>query len=131
MRAAERAAALAPENGLAQKWLGVMLGSVGDFQTTKEKIQNSYKVREALDAAYLLRPDDATVALALGQWCLKVAGVSFVERGLARAIFGGSPPEATYAEALKFFRQAQELKPASKTKALIKLVEGKMRNGGK
>ena len=131
MRAAERAAALAPENGLAQKWLGVMLGSVGDFQTTKEKIQNSYKVREALDAAYLLRPDDATVALALGQWCLKVAGVSFVERGLARAIFGGSPPEATYAEALKFFRSAQELKPASKTKALIKLVEGKMRNGGK
>ena len=131
LRAAERAAALAPENGLAQKWLGVMLGSVGDFQTTKEKIQNSYKVREALDAAYKLRPDDATVALALGQWCLKVAGVSFVERGLARAIFGGSPPEATYAEALKFFRSAQELKPASKTKALIKLVEGKMRNGGK
>ena len=131
LRAAERAAALAPDDGLAQKWLGVMLGSVGDFQTTKEKIQNSYKVREALDAAYKLRPDDATVALALGQWCLKVAGVSFVERGLARAIFGGSPPEATYAEALKFFRQAQELKPASKTKALIKLVEGKMRNGGK
>jgi hypothetical protein len=131
LRAAERAAALAPDDGLAQKWLGVMLGSVGDFQTTKEKIQNSYKVREALDAAYKLRPDDATVALALGQWCLKVAGVSFVERGLARAIFGGSPPESTYAEALKFFRKAQELKPASKTKALIKLVEGKMRNGGK
>ena len=87
--------------------------------------------REALDAAYKLRPDDATVALALGQWCLKVAGVSFVERGLARAIFGGSPPESTYAEALKFFRKAQELKPASKTKALIKPVEGKMRNGGK
>ena len=83
------------------------------------------------DAAYELRPDDATVALALGQWCLKVAGVSFVERGLARAIFGGSPPESTYAEALKFFRKAQELKPASKTKALIKLVEGKMRSGGK
>ena len=54
-----------------------------------------------------------------------------MERGLARAIFGGSPPESTYAEALKFFRKAQELKPASKTKALIKLVEGKMRNGGK
>ena len=131
LRAAERAAAVAPDDGLAQKWLGVMLGSVGDFQTTKEKIQNSYKVREALDAAYKLRPDDATVALALGQWCLKVAGVSFVERGLARAIFGGSPPESTYAEALKFFRKAQELKPASKTKALIKLVEGKMRNGGR
>ena len=131
LRAAERAAALAPDDGLAQKWLGVMLGSVGDFQTTKEKIQNSYKVREALDAAYKLRPDDATVALALGQWCLKVAGVSFVERGLARAIFGGSPPESTYAEALKFFRSAQELKPASKKKALIKLVEGKMRNGGR
>ena len=44
LRAAERAAALAPDDGLAQKWLGVMLGSVGDFQTTKEKIQNSYKV---------------------------------------------------------------------------------------
>ena len=131
MRAAERAAALAPDDGLAQKWLGVMLGSGGDFQTTKEKIQNSYKVREALDAAYELRPDDATVALALGQWCLKVAGVSFVERGLARAIFGGSPPESTYAEALKSYRGAQELKPASETKAPIMLVARPMGNGGK
>ena len=131
LRAAERAATLAPDDGLAQKWLGVMLGSVGDFQTTKEKIQNSYKIRESLDAAYVLLPDDATVALALGQWCLKVAGVSFVERGLARAVFGGSPPEATYADALKFFQRAQELKPATKTKALVKLVEGKMRAGAK
>ena len=60
------------------------------------------------------------------RWCLKVASVSFVERGLARAIFGGSPPESSLAEALKFFTKAQELKPAPKTKALIRLVEKKM-----
>ena len=73
------------------------------------------------------RPDDATVALALGQWCLKVAGVSFVERGLARAIFGGSPPTATFAEALAYFQRADKLRPAPKTKALIKLVQKKMK----
>jgi len=126
LEAARRAAALAPEDGAAQKWLGIMLGSVGDFEPTKEKIKNSYAIKEALDAAYRLRPDDATVALALGQWCLKVASVSFVERGLARAIFG-TPPESSFAEALKYFKKAQELKPQTKTKALIKLVEGKMR----
>jgi len=126
LEAAKRAAALAPEDGLCQKWLGVMLGSAGDFQSPKEKIKNSYAIKEALDAAWRLRPEDGTVALALGQWCLKVASVSFVERGLARAIFGGSPPESSLAEALKFFTKAQELKPAPKTKALIRLVEKKM-----
>ena len=82
-----------------------MLGSVGDFQTTKEKIQNSYKVGGATPRLEL-RPDDATVALALGQWCLKVAGVSLWKEA-ARAIFGGSPPESTYAE--RRLPEAQEL----------------------
>ena len=126
LEAARRAAAIAPEDGLAQKWLGIMLGSVGDYETTKEKLGNSYAIKEALDVAWAQRPDDATVALALGQWCLKVASVSFVERGLARAIFGGKPPESTFAEALDYFQKADALKPASKTKALIKLVKKKM-----
>ena len=68
LEAAKRAAALAPEDGLCQKWLGVMLGSAGDFQSPKEKIKNSYAIKEALDAAWRLRPEDGTVALALGQW---------------------------------------------------------------
>jgi hypothetical protein len=127
LEAARRSAALAPADGLAQKWLGIMLGSVGDYETTKEKLGNSYAIKDALDVAWAARPDDATVALALGQWCLKVAGVSFVERGLARAIFGGSPPTATFAEALAYFQRADKLRPAPKTKALIKLVQKKMK----
>ena len=37
-----------------------------------------------------------------------------------------APPSATYAEALKYYETAEKLRPASKTKALIKLVKKKM-----
>ena len=72
-----------------RRWYAILLGSVGDYITTKEKIKNSATIKKSLDIAEAQLPDDPTVALALGQWAFKVASVSFLERQIAKAIFGG------------------------------------------
>ena len=49
-----------------------------------------------------------------GSWCFKVAGISWVERSAA----SGSPPEASFEEALGFAERSYELR-ASKKAALL------------
>jgi hypothetical protein len=121
----ERARAAYPDVGMCHKWYGILLGTLGDFLDTKTKIGNSREIKAALDAAAAALPDDGSVQLALGQWSLKIASISFVERQVAKALFG-EPPSATLADALVYFRRADELKPSTKTRALIKTVTKKM-----
>ena len=100
-------------SGPALKWYGIILGRMGDFLPTKEKVANSFKVKEALEGAAAEIPEDPTVQTALGQWCFKVAGISWIERKVAKALFG-SPPESSYDEALGFFEQSDAIRPSKK-----------------
>ncbi|KAJ1453842.1 hypothetical protein M885DRAFT_566954 [Pelagophyceae sp. CCMP2097] len=119
LASAEAAVALEPDGGLSNKWFAILLGSLGDFLSTKEKVKNSSVIKQALDKASAELPDDATVLKALGQWAFKVASISFLERQVAKAIFG-TPPTSTFKEA-----RADALKPEAKTKAMIKLAKQK------
>jgi tetratricopeptide (TPR) repeat protein len=101
------------ESGPSLKWYAILLGRLGDYLPTKEKVANSYKIKEALEASALLLADDASVQTALGQWCFKVAGISWVERQAAKLLFG-SPPESSYEEALSFAQRSFELRPSKK-----------------
>jgi len=100
-------------DGLSLKWYGILLGRMGDFLPTKEKVANSYKIKESLEAAASQLPEDRTVQTALGQWCYKVAGIGFVERQAAKVLFG-KPPQSSYEEALNFFLKSYELSPSKK-----------------
>jgi len=110
---AEGALESVPDSGLALKWFAILLGRLGDFLPTKEKVANSYKIKDALVTAAELLPEDASVQTAIGQWCLKVAGISWVERNAAKLLFG-SPPESSYEEALGFFEKSHAIRPSKK-----------------
>ena len=99
--------------GYALKWYAILLGRLGDFLPTKEKVGNSYKIKESLEGAAELLPEDASVQTALGQWCYKVASISWIERGVASALFG-SPPESSYEEALGFVKASYAIRPSKK-----------------
>lgn len=99
--------------GLALKWYAILLGRLGDYQPKEEKIANSFVVKESLEAAAAALPDDASVQTALGQWCFKVAGISWIERNLAKALFG-TPPSSSYDEALGFFEASYGTRPTKK-----------------
>ena len=99
-------------SGPALKWYAILLGRLGDFLPTKEKVANSFLVKESLDGAAGLLADDSSVQTALGQWCFKVAGISWIERNVAKALFG-APPESSFAEALEYFEASPESNPTT------------------
>ena len=90
------------------KWFAVTLSALGDFVSTKEKIQNSFLIKEHSLKALEYKPKDPTTLHMLGRWCYAVANVGWIERKLAATLFA-SPPESSFAEAIGYFQKAHEL----------------------
>eukprot|EP01137_Pigoraptor_chileana_P030728 Opistho-2@17624 len=110
---ASQALAISADNFACHKWYGVLLSGLGDFISTKEKIQNAFKIREHIEQAIKLNGKDATSHHILGKWCLGVANIGWMERKLAATLFG-SPPEATLDDALKHLLDASAIDPTFK-----------------
>jgi len=117
-------------SGYSEKWYAILLGRLGDFLPTKEKVGNSYKIKEALERAAALLPEDASVQTALGQWCYKVASISWIERNVAKALFG-EPPESSYEEALSFVTRSHEIRPSKKASLFAGLSNAKLNDAPK
>lgn len=100
------------------KWFGILLGSMGEFISTKEKIGNAYKIKEFFEKSIELKADDATTYHALGTWCWNVANVGFLERGIASALFA-APPSSSYEECEKYLMKSYELDPKQVYNALL------------
>ncbi|OQS01485.1 regulator of microtubule dynamics protein [Achlya hypogyna] len=120
----------ANENDFAvQKWSGIILSSIGDYEGTKVSLANSYIVKAHWEKAVALNPTDSTSHHLLGRWSLTIADISWIERKVAAALFG-TPPQATYAEALAHFVQADTISPGfwKKNTFMIAQVYQKMGN---
>ena len=50
-----------PTSGYLLKWKAIVLGKLGSFQSTKEKMQNSFIIRDSLLQAMKELPDDASI----------------------------------------------------------------------
>jgi len=114
----------------AHKWYGILLNRMGDFQGTKAQIQNSFAVRDHWARAVDLDPADPTARSLLGEWCMAVAGLSFVTRRVAAAVFA-SPPSATFGEALNHFEAAEEISPGFWLKNRINIAKCALQVGDK
>jgi len=107
---ANRALELDPNYAAAHKWIAILLGSLGDHVSTKEKIENSFKIKEHALKASEINPKDPTPYHILGKWCYGVASISWLERKAASALFA-TPPESTYEEAVEFFLKSDSIDP--------------------
>ncbi|KAL4235115.1 regulator of microtubule dynamics [Mactra antiquata] len=106
----KRALALNDNNFAVHKWYAVLLDYTGELEGKKQRIKNSYEVKEHFERAIELNPSDATSIHSLGYWCFTFASLTWYERGIAKTIYA-APPTATYEEALKFFLLAEETEP--------------------
>lgn len=98
-----------PDSVDAHKWIAMIIGKVSDFVSTKERIEKGKEIQNHLEVAIKLKPDEAYLYHVYGRWCMEVAKLSWVERNIAKLIFG-TPPEATYEDALNNFKKGEELK---------------------
>ncbi|RQM30832.1 hypothetical protein B5M09_013190, partial [Aphanomyces astaci] len=105
MTFAERAYELRPNDAMTNKWMGIMLSSVGNYRDTSEKIKGAFKIKNFIERSIELNPNDATAHNILGQWCLAFANLGWLEKQAATMLFG-RPPTATYEDAVRHFHDA-------------------------
>jgi len=110
MEVAKRALEFGDNDYACHKWYGVMLSRTGDYLGTKIKINNAFVIKEHFQKAIELCPSDATSHYLIGMWCFNCANLAWYERKMATLVFG-TPPSATYEEALTHFVKAEEMNP--------------------
>lgn len=119
---AEKAYALNSDLAVSNKWMAILTSTVGNFRDLKEKIAGAYVIRDYIQRAIELDPTDATSHNILGQWCLAFADMTWMEKRAATVLFG-TPPTATYEEAIKHFRAAENISPGFWKKNVFLLAQ--------
>jgi tetratricopeptide (TPR) repeat protein len=94
----------------SHKWYGILIGQVGILTGTKQKILNSYEVKEHTLKAIELDPEDDGNFHVMGRWHHTLADLSWFERKIAGLIYA-KPPKASFEEAVEFFQQAIDMEP--------------------
>ncbi|KAJ8965745.1 hypothetical protein NQ314_003923 [Rhamnusium bicolor] len=73
-----------------------------------KRISDGYLFKKHVDEAIAINPDDPSLHHMLGRFSYEAAGLKWYERKVAAALFA-EPPNATYAEALAHFVDAEKL----------------------
>jgi len=105
---AEKALALDDKSAGAHKWYAINHGQIGEAEGTEQKIKNSYGMRDHTLLAIKYDPTDAGNYHVMGRWHYALADLSWFERQIASLIYA-TPPEASFEEALAYFKKANEL----------------------
>lgn len=108
--AAERAIKAGDSNFACHKWYAIMLDYVGEYEGTKERISNAFKIKEHFLKAIELNPKDATSVHLLGYWCFVFADMPWYQKKAASVVFA-TPPTSSYQEALDNFLKAEAIDP--------------------
>jgi len=107
---AKKALELDSLSAKANHWYAVIIGKKGVLEGTKQKIINSYEVREyGLKAIEIDPTYDGSYHL-MGRWHYNIADLAWYERTIASAIYA-TPPKGSFDEAIIFFKKAMEANP--------------------
>jgi len=98
-----------PDDFDVVKWAAVLTGQITDFLGTKEKIEQGNAFKIYLDKALSLNSQDHAILHMRGRFAYNVAGLSWIERKIASALFA-TPPTATYDEAIVDFLEVEKLR---------------------
>ena len=107
---AEKVLALNDKSAGGHKWYAIHHGQIGEAEGTEQKIKNSYGMRDHTMLAIKYDPTDAGNYHVMGRWHFALSDLSWIERQVASIIYA-TPPEASFEEALEFFKKANKLDP--------------------
>jgi tetratricopeptide (TPR) repeat protein len=80
-----------PNSSESYKWLAIALGAQSKYSGTKEQVRQSGEIKENIEKAIKLNPDDDIAYLVLSRWHYKVSALSGVARTFAKVFYGGVP----------------------------------------
>lgn len=78
-------------NGESYKWLAITLGAQSKHHDTKTQIRQSWEIKESIDKAIALDPEDDISYLVLSRWHYKISDLGWVSRTFAKMIYGELP----------------------------------------
>lgn len=107
---AKRCVEIAPDVAGGHQYYAILIGRIGEIEGTKQKITNSYAVKEHTLKAIELDPTEDSNYHVMGRWNFALADLSWVERQVASVIYA-KPPAASFESAVEFFTKAHELNP--------------------
>jgi tetratricopeptide (TPR) repeat protein len=107
---AKRCVEIAPNVAGGHQYYAILIGRIGEIEGTKQKIINSYAVKEHTLKAIELDPTEDSNYHVMGRWNYALADLSWVERQIASVIYA-KPPVASFESAVEFFNKAHELNP--------------------
>jgi tetratricopeptide (TPR) repeat protein len=80
-----------PNNSESYKWLAISLGAQSKYSDTKDQVRQSSEIKESIDKAIELNPDDDISYLVLSRWHYKVSALGVFARTFARLLYGEIP----------------------------------------
>lgn len=114
-RAAERYARAAVKASPGSTWphffLAVALSKLADFSGTKKQIVLAKEIREEVDRAIALDPDNGFAYHVLGVWHRRMAEINRAERLLARVFLLKSVPAGHLDDSVRFLEKAIRYNP--------------------
>jgi len=107
---AKRAATLNPDDPEAQLAVAISYGKMEPFESNREKFEAVHIIKNAVDKAIGLDPNNDLGWHVLGRWHEGLAQVNPVMRAMAQVAFG-KLPDSTHQEAATCFETAIALNP--------------------
>ena len=107
---AKRAATLNPDDPEAQLAVAISYGKMEPFESNREKFEAVHIIKNAVDRAIQLDPNNDLSWHVLGRWHEGLAQVNPVMRAMAQVAFG-KLPDSTHQEAATCFETAIALNP--------------------
>jgi tetratricopeptide (TPR) repeat protein len=81
-----------PKGGEGYRWMAIAIGAQADDADIRTQIQLSRRVKENIDKAIALDPNDDISLLVLSRWHYKIASLGFWSRAVVKVVYGGLPP---------------------------------------
>ena len=103
---ARRCLTLYPDSAEGHFFLAVALGREALQQGGKRKIQIAKEVKAEAERALQCNPAHDGAMHVLGRWHYELADLNFIERAVAKIVFGELPSGASYEQAAHYFEQA-------------------------
>jgi tetratricopeptide (TPR) repeat protein len=98
-----------PDRGDGYKWLAIALGAQAKESDTEAQIRLSREVKESIEKAIALAPEDDIAYLVLSRWHYKISALNFFARTYAKLVYGGLP-EASLGDAQQLLWRAIALR---------------------
>ena len=88
---ARAAIATDQNNAESYKWLAIALGAQSKHYDSETQIRQSWEIKESIDKAITLDPEDDISFLVLSRWHYKISALGWFSRTFAKMIYGELP----------------------------------------